>query len=86
MGGHEEGKCHVSSLFVLADFFHDKCTGYKNRRANRLLVLSKPQRLNIQNIMLPAVLYGCETWSLILREEHRLSVYEYSVLKTISGP
>jgi hypothetical protein len=31
------------------------------------------------------VLYGCETWSLILREEHRLRVFENRVLKRIFG-
>jgi hypothetical protein len=30
---------------------------------------------------LPAVLYRCETWSLILREEHRLRVFENRVLR-----
>jgi hypothetical protein len=34
---------------------------------------------------LPAVLYGCETWSLILREEHRLGVFETWVLRRIFG-
>jgi hypothetical protein len=32
------------------------------------------------------VLYGCETWSLILGEERRLSVFENRVLKRIFGP
>jgi hypothetical protein len=32
------------------------------------------------------VLYECETWSLTLREEHRLKVFENRVLKRISGP
>jgi hypothetical protein len=32
------------------------------------------------------VLYGCETWSLTLREEHRLGVFENRVLKRIFGP
>jgi hypothetical protein len=31
-------------------------------------------------------LYGYETWSLTLREEHRLRVFEYRVLRKISGP
>jgi hypothetical protein len=35
---------------------------------------------------LPVVLYGCETWSLTLREEHRLSVFENRVLRRIFGP
>jgi hypothetical protein len=32
------------------------------------------------------VLYGCETWSLTLREEHRLRVFESRVLRRIFGP
>jgi hypothetical protein len=31
-------------------------------------------------------LYGCETWSVALREEHRLRVFENSVLRKIVGP
>jgi hypothetical protein len=38
------------------------------------------------NIILPAVLYGCETWSLTLREKHRLRVFENRVLRRIFGP
>jgi hypothetical protein len=41
---------------------------------------------NIKNIIsktiiLPVVLYGCKTWSLTLREEHRLKVFENRVLR-----
>jgi hypothetical protein len=36
--------------------------------------------------ILPVVLYGCENWSLTLREERRLSVYENRVLRRIFGP
>jgi hypothetical protein len=32
------------------------------------------------------VLYGCETWSLTLREEHRLRVFENRELRRIFGP
>jgi hypothetical protein len=35
---------------------------------------------------LPVVLYGCETWYLTLREEHRLRVFENRVLRGIFGP
>jgi len=35
---------------------------------------------------LPVVLYGCETWSLTLREERRLRVFENRVLRRIFGP
>jgi len=37
-------------------------------------------------MQLPVVLYGCETWSLKLREERRLKVSENKVLKRIFGP
>jgi hypothetical protein len=36
--------------------------------------------------MLPVVLYGCETWSLALREEPRLRVFKNRVLRRIFGP
>ena len=35
---------------------------------------------------MPVVLYGCETWSLTLREERRLRVFDNTVLKRIFGP
>ena len=34
----------------------------------------------------PVVLYGCETWSLTLREERKLRVFENKVLRRIFGP
>ena len=39
-----------------------------------------------RTIILPVVLHGCETWSLILREECRLSVFENRVLRRTFGP
>jgi hypothetical protein len=39
-----------------------------------------------RTIVLPVVLYGCETWSLTLREECRLRVFENKVLRRIFGP
>ena len=36
-------------------------------------------------IILPVVLYGCETWSLALREEQRLRVFDNKVLRKIYG-
>jgi hypothetical protein len=38
-----------------------------------------------KNMILPVVLYGCETWSQKLREEHRLRVFENRVLRRIFG-
>ena len=39
-----------------------------------------------KNIILPVVLYGCETWSLTMREERKLRVFENMVLRGIFGP
>jgi hypothetical protein len=35
---------------------------------------------------MPVVLYGCETWSLTLREERRLRAFENRVLRKVFGP
>jgi hypothetical protein len=49
-------------------------------------LLSKNLKIKIyRSIILPVVLYGCETWSLTLREEHRLRVFENRVLR-VFGP
>jgi hypothetical protein len=37
-------------------------------------------------MILPPILYGCETWFLTLREEHRLRVFENRMLRKIFGP
>jgi hypothetical protein len=39
-----------------------------------------------RTVILSVVLYGCETWSFTLREEHRLRVFENRVLRKIFGP
>ena len=39
-----------------------------------------------RTIILPVVLYGCESWSLTLREERRLRVFENGMLRRIFGP
>ena len=39
-----------------------------------------------RTIILPVVLYGCETWSLTLQEERKLRVFENRVLRRIFGP
>jgi hypothetical protein len=39
-----------------------------------------------RTVIFTVVLYGCETWSLTLREEHRLRVFEKRVLRRIFGP
>ena len=50
-------------------------------------LLSKNLKIKIlKTIILPVVLYGCETWSLTLREEWRLRVFENRILRRIIGP
>ena len=49
-------------------------------------LLSKNLKNKIyRNIILPVVLYGCETWSLTKREEHRLRLFENRVLRRVFG-
>ena len=50
-------------------------------------LLSKYLKIKIDiTIILPVVLYGCETWSLALRKERKLRVFENMVLRRIFGP
>jgi hypothetical protein len=50
-------------------------------------LLSKSTKFKIyRNIILPVVLYGCVTWSLILREKRSLRVFENRVSRRIFGP
>jgi hypothetical protein len=50
-------------------------------------LLSKNIKIKIYRIIiLPVVLYRCETWSLTLREERRLRVFENRVLRRVFGP
>jgi hypothetical protein len=61
-----------------------------NHSVQRLLtsrLLSRNVKVKInKTIILPVDLYGCETWSFTLREEHRLRVFENRVLRIIFGP
>jgi len=56
----------------------------QNLLSSRLL--SKNLKIKIyRTIILPIVLYGCETWSLTVREERRLRVFENRVLRRVFG-
>ena len=51
-----------------------------------VIQLSKNLKIMMyRTIILPVVLYGCETWSLTLREKHRLRLVENRVLRKIFG-
>jgi len=57
----------------------------QNLLSSRLL--SKKLKIKIyRTIILPVVLYGCEVWSLTLRKEKKLRVFENMVLRRIFGP
>ena len=57
----------------------------QNLLSSRLL--SKNLKIKIyRTIILPVVLYGCENWSLTLREGRKLRVFENMVLRRIFGP
>jgi hypothetical protein len=50
-------------------------------------LLSRNVKVKVyKTIILPVVLYGCENWSLMLKEKHRLRVFENRVLRRIFGP
>jgi hypothetical protein len=49
-------------------------------------MLSKNVKIKIYKTALPVVLDGCETWSLTLREEPRLRVFESRMLRRVFGP
>ena len=50
-------------------------------------LLSKNFKIKIyRTVILPVVFYGCVTWSLTLREERRLRVFENRALRRILGP
>ena len=72
---HEEIKCRLKA--------GNSC--YYSIQTSRLL--SKNLKIKIyKTIILPVVLYGCETWSLTLREESRLKVFENRILRRVFGP
>jgi hypothetical protein len=75
---HEEIKSRLNSGNAC-------CHSVQSLLSSRLL--SRKLKVKIYKTMiLPVVLYGCETWSLTLRKEHRLRVFENRVLRRIFGP
>ena len=59
----------------------------QNLLSSRLLSKNLKIKIHVyRTIILPVVLYGCETWSLTLREERKLRVFENIVLRRIFGP
>ncbi|KAJ4450607.1 hypothetical protein ANN_02033 [Periplaneta americana] len=71
------------------DLSFEEVEKFKYLGATKLLsssLLSKNLKVRIyKTVILPVVLYGCETWTLTLREEQRLRVFENKVLRKIFG-
>src|SRR5215469_5332817 len=61
------------------------CHSVQNLLSSSLLSKNLKNEL-YRTIILPVVLYGCETWSLTMREERRLRVFEKRVLRRVFGP
>ena len=81
------GRCakNPSPLLLLLKFGNACYYSVLNLLSSRLL--SKNLKIKIyRTIILPVVLYGCEPWSLTLREESRLRIIENRVLRRIFGP
>jgi hypothetical protein len=75
---HEENKSRLNS---------GNACYYSVQNLLSSLLISKNLKIKIyKTVILPVVLYGCETWSLTLREEHRLRVFENRMLKKIFEP
>ena len=74
----------LNRIFLVPDMKCHAWTGELSAKSG-LQLLSCSLR-EYRTIILPLVLYGCETWSLTLREERRLRVFENIVLRRIFGP
>jgi hypothetical protein len=75
---HDEIKSRLNSGNACYHSVQDHLSSY---------LISKNLKLKIyRTVILPVVLYGSEAWSLTLREEHGLKVFENTVLRRIFGP
>jgi len=74
--------------FNISALLHQKAGGVQNLDIPTLNDFMKKGKAipTHRNIILSLVLYGCETWSLTLREKRRLRVFENRVLRRIFGP
>ena len=61
------------------------CYHWAQNLLSSMLVSKNLKIVIYRTIILPVVLYGCETWSLTLREERKLRVFENMVLRGIFG-
>ena len=79
-------QCVIHLLVITLINHHCVTSGHTVQNLLSFSLLTKNLKIKIYTtIILPVVLYGCETWSLTLREEHRLRVFENRVLRRIFG-
>jgi hypothetical protein len=74
---HEEIKRRLSSGHTCYHSIQNLLSSLLSRNVNVRIY---------KTVIMPVVLYGCETWSLTAREEYELRVFENSVLRRIFGP
>ena len=82
----QQGRIHISILMCVC--FMSAVVYFCCLRsvADDSLITVKSVDGIYRTIILPVVLYGCETWSLALRKEIRLRVFENRVLRRVFGP
>jgi hypothetical protein len=84
---NSEKTCRHSVQNCLSSPYLSKTCRHSVQNCLSSRYLSKASKIKIyRNQILSFFLYGCETWSLTLREEHRLTVFENRVLRRIFGP
>jgi len=87
---HIRARCFTSIMLldlITCIFGEQKGSYYSVQKLLSSRLLSINLKIKIyRTIILPVVLYGYETWSLTLREERRLRVFENKVLRRIFGP
>ena len=76
---HEEIKCRLQSGKG------NTCCYWVQNLSSSSFAIQKYKGLHIY-IILPFVLYGCDTWSPTVSEEHRLRVFGNRVLRKVFGP
>jgi len=59
---------------------------YKQKLNEAFETVEQFEHLRTTNVILPVVVYGCETWSLTLREKHRLRTFANRVVREVFGP
>jgi hypothetical protein len=88
---------YLGTTLTNQNSIHEECSESRLKSGNACYYLvqnllssslvSRSVKIKIyETIILLVVLYGCESWSLTLREEHMLIVFENRVLRRIFGP